>query len=127
VKAALWASANRLTISRSFRDSKEWSISVAETDKNCIGTIQGITIGKLMEDHVLPRIDVLKMDIEGAEAFIFSRDAHPEEFLSKVRFLALEIHEETKAREQILDTLCGSEFEMSFHGETFFGLNRKSC
>ena len=36
---------------------------------------QDITVGKLMEDHVLPRIDVLKMDIEGAEAFIFPRDA----------------------------------------------------
>jgi len=36
---------------------------------------QDITVGKLMEDHVLPRIDVLKMDIERAEAFIFPRDA----------------------------------------------------
>jgi len=47
-----------------------------------------------MEDRVLPRIDVLKMDIEGAEALIFPRDAQPEDLLSKVRFLGLEIHEE---------------------------------
>jgi hypothetical protein len=32
---------------------------------------QGITVGKLMEDHLLPRIDVLEMDIDGAEALIF--------------------------------------------------------
>jgi len=32
---------------------------------------QGITVGKLMEDHLLPRIDVLEMDIDGAEPLIF--------------------------------------------------------
>jgi FkbM family methyltransferase len=124
VKASLWTSAKRLTISRSFRDGKEWSISVTETDTNCIGTTKGITVGALMEEHLLPRIDVLKMDIEGAEALIFSRDAHPEHFLPKVRFLALEIHEEKGAREQMLDMLRESEFEMSFYGGTVFGLNR---
>ena len=127
VKAALWTSAKRLTISRSFRDGKEWSISVAETDNNGIGTTQGITVGAFMEEHLLPRIDVLKMDIEGAEAFIFSTDAHPEQFLPKVRFLALEIHEEKEAREQILDALRESHFEMSFHDDMVFGVNRSSC
>jgi FkbM family methyltransferase len=124
VKAALWTSAKKLTISRSFRDGKEWSISVAETDNNGIGTIQGITVGAFMEEHLLPRIDVLKMDIEGAEAFIFSRDSHPEQFLAKVRFLALEIHEEKEARKQILDALRESHFEMSFHDDMVFALNR---
>ena len=71
-------------------------VSVAETDNNGMGTTQGVTVTKFMEDHVLPRIDVLKMDIEGTEALIFSRDAHPEQFLSKVRFVALEIHEKTR-------------------------------
>ena len=92
-------------MSRSFRDGKEWAISVAEADNNCVGTIQGITVRNLMEEHALPRIDVLKMDIEGTEALIFSPDTHPEQFLCKVRFLALEIHDEKEAHDQILDSL----------------------
>ena len=125
VRAALWAYATRLITSRTFRDGKEWSINVVETDDDRVGTIQGITVNQVMEDHALPRIDVLKMDIEGAEAFIFSQDAHPEQFLSKVRFLAMEIHEEMEAQDRIFETLRESEFELSFHGGTHFGVNRK--
>jgi len=126
LQAALWTSGKTLTTNRTFRDGMDWSISVAEANNDC-NTIKGITIAKLMEDHLLPRLDVLKMDIEGAEALIFCRDAHPEQFLCKVRFVALEIHGETKSREEILNTLRGSEFAMSFHGETVFGVNRKCC
>jgi hypothetical protein len=89
--------------------------------------MQGITVTKFMQDHAIPRIDVLKMDVEGAPAFIFSRDAFPDQFLSKVRFLALEIHDESEARELILDTPRENKFEMTFYGETLFGVNQKFC
>jgi hypothetical protein len=52
---------------------------------------------------------------------------HPEQFLCKVRFLALEIHDGKEARELILNPLRENQFETSFHGETVFGVNRKFC
>ncbi len=125
VQAAFWTSAKRLVTIRSFRDARDWSISVAEASNHSVNTVEGITIGKFIEAHSLPRIDVLKMDIEGTEALIFCPDEHPEQFLSKVRFLALEIHEETNCREQIVETLRENGFAMSFQSETVFGVNRK--
>jgi len=80
-----------------------------------------------MEEHILPRIDLLKMDIEGAEASIFSRDAHPEQFLPKMRFLHWRFLKKRRPANRSLDTLHESEFEMSFHGETLFGLNRRKA
>jgi FkbM family methyltransferase len=123
VQAALWISPMKLMTTRSFRDGRDWAISVVEASNENANTVEGITISKLMEHYSVPRIDVLKMDIEGAEALIFSADAHPERFLSRVKFLALEIHEETKCRGQIVETLRENGFTTSFHGETVFGVN----
>lgn len=125
IQAALWTSEERLVTIRSFRDARDWAISVVDASNDSVNTVEGIKIDKLIEAHSLPRIDVLKMDIEGTEALIFRPDEHPERFLSKVRFLALEIHDETNCREQILETLRQSEYAMSFHSETVFGVNRK--
>ncbi|MCX6250040.1 MAG: FkbM family methyltransferase [Bacteroidetes bacterium] len=48
------------------------------------------TVSSLMEQYSIPRIDILKMDIEGAEEAIFSSD--PEKWLSSVNMLMIEIH-----------------------------------
>jgi FkbM family methyltransferase len=48
------------------------------------------TILSLMEQYSIPRIDILKMDIEGAEDAIFN--SHPETWLNLVDMLIIEIH-----------------------------------
>jgi hypothetical protein len=57
----------------------------------------------------------------------FAEMRSPEDLLSKVRFLGLEIHEEKEAPEQILDTLHETECEMSCYSETLSGLNRREA
>ena len=48
------------------------------------------TVLTLLERFSIPRIDILKMDIEGAEEAIFN--AEPERWLSRVNMLIIEIH-----------------------------------
>lgn len=48
------------------------------------------TILSLTEQYSIPRIDILKMDIEGAEEAIFS--SNPETWLNRVDMLIIEIH-----------------------------------
>ena len=48
------------------------------------------TISSLMARFSIPRIDILKMDIEGAEEAIFN--SSPEKWLSQINLLILEIH-----------------------------------
>ena len=48
------------------------------------------TILSLLEQYSIPRVDILKMDIEGAEEAIF--DSKPQEWLNRVDMLIIEIH-----------------------------------
>lgn len=48
------------------------------------------TILSLLERYAIPRVDILKMDIEGAEEAIFS--SKPEAWLSRIDLLIIEIH-----------------------------------
>ncbi|HEY8659590.1 MAG TPA: FkbM family methyltransferase [Hanamia sp.] len=48
------------------------------------------TILSLLKQYSIPRLDILKMDIEGAEEAIFL--AHPKNWLDRINLLILEIH-----------------------------------
>jgi FkbM family methyltransferase len=48
------------------------------------------TILSLIEKYSIPRIDILKMDIEGAEGAIFG--SNPENWLNRIDILIIEIH-----------------------------------
>lgn len=52
--------------------------------------IECTTIPSLMVRYSIPRIDILKMDIEGAEEAIFL--SKPENWLSRIELLIIEIH-----------------------------------
>jgi len=57
-------------------------------------TVLGVTIDKLMQTYELETIDILKMDIEGAEKEVFS---DPSAWIEKVNTLIIELHEGMKA------------------------------
>lgn len=65
-------------------DSTGASIGASGFEINCT------TILSLIEGYSIPRIDILKMDIEGAEEAIFN--SKPETWLSRVDMLIIEIH-----------------------------------
>jgi FkbM family methyltransferase len=52
--------------------------------------LEGIQIDTIMSEHQIPRISILKMDIEGAEAHVFS--SPDQNWLSKTDLLIIEIH-----------------------------------
>lgn len=54
------------------------------------GDIECVSIPTLLEEYAIPRLDILKMDIEGAEEQIFA--AEPEAWLPRVELILVEIH-----------------------------------
>ncbi len=56
-------------------------------------TVQGKTLDSIMRDYELPGIDILKMDIEGAEKEVFDDTAA---WLGKVGAIIIELHERMK-------------------------------
>ena len=67
-----------------------WGFTVSETSEEEPSTIEGISVADLLRDFGWERVDLLKMDIEGAELEVLSHGA--EEWLDRVHSLAVEFH-----------------------------------
>jgi FkbM family methyltransferase len=108
-------------ISSDFRDHKAWSTTTVES---AAGQVKGITLQELVQENTLRYISLLKMDIEGAERFVFGPDANLD-FLNITYVVAIEIHDEFNCRESIYQTLRTYGFNIVENGETTFGLNTR--
>ena len=74
-----------------------WGFQVGvlnEGSPNADSTIRAMTIGELIQFSGFPHIDVLKLDIEGAEREIFEADAQT--WLPLVRIMTVELHDRIK-------------------------------
>ncbi|GHB40275.1 FkbM family methyltransferase [Mongoliitalea lutea] len=107
----------RFAISDDFRDGKDWSKTVKA---NTQGEIKGITIPQLIEKYRLTEIALLKMDIEGYEKYIFEEGDLG--FLSIVKVIAVEVHEEFISKSYIYDKLKSFGFIVWESGELVIGL-----
>lgn len=68
--------------------------------------VQALTMDRILRDHGIDHVDILKIDIEGAEREVF-RD--PSAWLDKVDALIVELHERLKPG-------CNRSFYASTHG-----------
>ena len=83
--AALWSNKAKLNIENPDADS--WSFRIEENTSG-EGLVEAVTIPEILEDT--GHIDILKIDIEGAEKELFSGDTS---WLDKVKMVILELHE----------------------------------
>ncbi len=117
--AALWYKNEKLAIDRSFRDHRDWAVAVKAGGTE----VDGLTILEVCKKYNFPRVDILKLDIEGAERFLFDTEDHVRQFLSITRYLAMEIHDEYGIKDRILGLLKKFGFSYFFHGELTIGVN----
>lgn len=106
---------------RSFRDANDWAVTTVEATD---GEVFSITVDEIISSKKWQIIDLLKIDIEGAEAELFS-DPQNLKFLEKVKILAIEIHDEFNCRQLIEDTLKSFGFLIFHSGELTIGVNLK--
>ena len=59
-----------------------------------LNKIQGITVSMLLKEYEVEKIDILKIDIEGAEKEVFENS---EEWIDKIEVLIVELHDHLKA------------------------------
>lgn len=111
----------RFNISNDFRDGKDWSFTTKESDS---GEIQGITLNEIVKKNNLQEITLLKIDIEGAERFIFQNSTDLS-FLKITKVIVLEIHDEFNIRENIYQILKNNNFMLIESGESTIGVNKK--
>ncbi|MFO0892156.1 MAG: FkbM family methyltransferase [Isosphaeraceae bacterium] len=119
VRAAIWSHPTGLKISESkYRDGREWSCQVAECGPEEDPTVIAVDIPTLLRDSGRERISLLKMDIEGAEAVVFSRGY--ESWIDLVDNIAIELHYDSPfgdAPRAFHDAIAGRGFATSRSGE----------
>lgn len=73
----------------------EWGYMTIETTANDSQALKTTTVSKILAESSFDEIDLLKIDIEGAEKEIFSAP-NVDEWLSKVKVLVIELHDRMK-------------------------------
>lgn len=88
VRAGLWHAETRLSV----QDEKERGQSSFSLMEDTVrGNITGLGIDQLMKRYGIETIDVLKIDIEAAERFVFEKNY--ENWLRRCRMLIIELHD----------------------------------
>jgi FkbM family methyltransferase len=118
VRAGIWSDNTPLVVSKTgYRDEREWAIQVRPCEPNEQADLQGVGIESLLASSGFSRISLLKIDIEGAEAVLFSKNT---DWLDKVDVMAIELHDDSqfgKATEVFYSAMEGRGFEFSHQGE----------
>jgi FkbM family methyltransferase len=99
---AFWHNNDELNLSTGFRDGREYAISVLPELDAKFGTVKGITMDDICKQFGFKQVDVLKLDIEGAEKYLFQDLEMAKALLERVGLVAIEIHEDIVDKELIL-------------------------
>ena len=115
VRSAVWSHPANLVMSEApFRDGRAWSRQVRECTSVETPEMVGVDVGTILKESGRDRISILKMDIEGAETVVFSKNF--ESWLGKVDALAIELHDQECER-AFFGAIAGASFEISRRGE----------
>lgn len=110
---AVWFTNGRVSLTKKFRDERNWSLQVSESGAD----IESRTLGDILAQEGIAKADILKMDIEGAEFMIFMKDKSLESVLQKIRAVAIELHGDDDCIEK---RLLGLGFSIEKSRETMF-------
>lgn len=108
MQAAVWSARKALTVDpRWLPDAfNGFRLSEQPSPPDASGQVQGITIEEILVSSQFKRVDLLKVDVEGAEVELFRNDLG---WLGRVRAIAIEFH--GQSREE-----CGFDQIASTHG-----------
>lgn len=121
VKAAIWSQNKRLYVGQGKEKNAIYTYASAADKADAEVEVQGVTMDELMRNHQLQKIDVLKIDIEGAEKELFEHDCS---WLSDVQAIGIEFHDQrikgcTTAFFKAMSNHFHGMFTLSQWGETF--------
>ena len=114
---AIWYTNNNLGIYDS--GMGEYGYRVVDGNDRQVGTINGITLNDIIEKFNITTIDILKIDIEGAEKELFTYNY--ESWLPKVRCIVIELHDMYRkgCATAFFKAISSREYDIFCKGEDF--------
>lgn len=110
LEKALWINNQSLSFDLLEGADELWAAQVTEKEAHIENT-EGITFEELMHQHHIDTIDILKMNIEGAEKYLFEDAQTVHFFLPKVKVLMVQVHEDIVSVNRLLNIIHGFNFE----------------
>jgi len=123
VQTGIWSSTAEIIIEDLQTGNN--AFTVKEVDKKVAGSFSATGIRDLMDMQSWPRIDILKLDVEGAEKEIFEKNT--DQWLSRTRVLIIELHDRMKpgCSAAVFDAIGRYDFSFSILGENVVFTNNK--
>jgi len=117
LQAGIWNKNEQLAITNPEGGAAEFMFDNKSTDNN---TIKGMTIQTLLDLQHWDEVDILKLDIEGAEKEVFS--GNDLLWLKKIKLLIIELHDRYKkdCTKTVFEALRAFEYDAHFHHENIF-------
>ncbi len=110
IRAGIWDQDVDLVIDNSInRDKGQWAIKVRQCKNHEKPDLIGITIEKILSQSPFEWIDILKMDVEGAEKVVFENSKN---WIDKLDTIFIELHG-ASCRKVFFDALGSSDFSYS--------------
>jgi FkbM family methyltransferase len=122
VRGALWHRKAFLEVVRDFRDNRDAAFTVKETAHST--GIPGYSFEEILKKNNWNEVDLLKIDIEGGERFLFDTEEKADSILQKTKFLAIEIHDEFNIRKTICDHLKRNGFDYFEFDDLTLAINK---
>jgi FkbM family methyltransferase len=110
---AIWIKDETVCLENPFSKTNSFIFRKASEQSNS-NTIGAITLTSLMQEFDIPRIDLLKVDIEGVENELFLQN--DTQWVNKVDFISIEFHSDDVA-ENISNMLKEKNFKENQKGE----------
>jgi FkbM family methyltransferase len=119
--AALWNTNVSLEIANP--EAENWAFVVTAGTLNGCG-IKAVTVPQILAESGHDTIDILKLDIEGAERELFQDGC--EEWLARVKMIIIELHDRSVpgCSRAVYSKLCQMPFQQEIRGENVFVLLR---
>lgn len=96
IQSALWGRETVLEVSDEYHAYCGFTMKEPNSASLPQKSTRGITIGKIFRESGFDFIDILKLDVEGAEKEIFSDEGNYQEWLPYVKVLIIELHDRMK-------------------------------
>jgi FkbM family methyltransferase len=113
-QAGIWSRTTFLKIINSNDGNNAFMVQEVDTPEPT--AIKALGIADIMHMHNMPHIDIVKLDIEGAEKEVFEGDCH---WLKKTNILIVELHDHIKkgCSKALFEALRSYDFSFSIQGE----------
>lgn len=120
VHSGIWHSPTHIRIVNP--SGNAWAYRIDSCAADAPGALRSVTMGQLMQRYDLPVVDLVKIDIEAGERFLFAANT---EWLDHVNALIIEFHDRFTpgCREPVIDALdrhFGAYTEKTYGENTLF-------